>query len=100
MLREVEDEEIIVVTHGGFVHFFYDQWLGVPGESGSGGDQLDNAEAIPMTLAGTSLPDEGFCTCPLGINPGPYYKGLTIETASDLADVRRDCGIFTPARLQ
>jgi broad specificity phosphatase PhoE len=97
--EEVNDKEIIVVTHGGFMHFFYDQWDDVPGDSGSGGFQLDNAQAVPMTLAGVDLPDEGFRSCPLGVYPGPYIN-VEIEDASDLADVPRDCGIFTPDRLR
>lgn len=97
--EEVNDKEIIVVTHGGFMHFFYDQWDDVPGDSGSGGFQLDNAQAVPMTLSGVDLPDEGFRSCPLGIYPGPYIN-VEIEDASDLADVPRDCGIFTPDHLR
>ena len=95
--REVEDIEIIVVTHGGFVHFFYDQWQGEPGESGSGGHQLHNAGALPMILQGPRHENERFIRCPLGITPGPSYLELDREDASDLADVPRDCGIFTPA---
>jgi len=90
--------EIIVVTHGGFVHFFYDRWAGVPGDSGSGGDQLDTAEALPMILPGSQREDGRFHRCPLDVNPGPY-EHLTYETVSDLADVSRDCGIFTPTHF-
>jgi len=98
--REVDDMEIIVVTHGGFVHFFYDRWQGEPGESGSGGYQLHNAGALPMTLPGPRHENERFYDCPLSITPGPSYLELYTEDASDLADVPRDCGIFTPADVR
>lgn len=97
--EEVSDQEVIVVTHGGFVHFFFDMWDDLPGESGSRGFDLGLGKAIPMTLAAPDLPDEGFCSCPLGVDVEPYY-GLDIEDAAGLANVARDCGIFTSDRLR
>jgi len=98
--EEVDDEEVVVVTHGGFVHFFYDRWDGVPGRSGSRGYDLGNGEAVPMVVPGPNLPDGSFLRGPLGIGPSPFYKGMTMESRSDVDRLERDYGIFTPARLQ
>lgn len=97
--EEVKDDEIIVVTHGGFVHFFYDLWDDLPGRSGSRGFDLENGEAVPMILAGPDLPDEGFCRGPLGTGPSPF-TGVKVDKRADLAKLPRDCGIFTPAHLR
>jgi broad specificity phosphatase PhoE len=93
--EEINDEEVIVVTHGGFVHFFYGRWRGEPGRSGSEGWQLGNAQAVPMTLAGPDASDEGFCRAPLGTAPSPDYVEIKRETRQVLNGVSRDCGIFT-----
>ena len=88
-----------MVTHGSFVHFFFDKWDGVPGRSGSRGYSLENGEAIPMTLASRDLRDEGFCMCPLGVLPSPdIWVGE--EDVSDVDKAERDCGIFTPDHLR
>jgi len=78
-LRNVKDTEIIVVTHGGFVQFFFDNWEGFPGSSVSYGPELGNAEAFPMTLPGPQCQDGRFRRCPLDIRPGPEYPNLWTE---------------------
>jgi len=94
-LRDVEDTEIIVVTHGGFVHFLYDDWRGFPGESWSNGVQLENAEALPMTLPGPQCEDGGFRRCPWDISVGASYVNLCMKDAP--SRVKGDFGMFTPA---
>ena len=98
--EEVDDEEVVVVTHGGFVHFFYDRWDGIPGRSGSRGYDLGNGEAVPIVVPGPKLPDGTFKRGLLGIGPSPFYKGMTTESRSDVGRLKRDCGIFTCAHLQ
>ena len=98
-LREVDDVEIIVVTHGDFAHFLWHKWAGNPGKSGTAGFQLSNGVAIPVTLAGSGQPEGGFCECDLLIRPSPSYD-LKEETVADLFDIVRDCGVFTPVHLR
>jgi hypothetical protein len=98
-LREVDAVEVVVVTHRAFAHFLWDKWAGKPGKSGTAGFQLDNGEAVPVTLAGPGQPEGGFCECDVLIRPNPFYD-LRLETVADLFDKVRDCGVFTPVRLR
>jgi broad specificity phosphatase PhoE len=98
-LRKVKNREIIVVTHSDFVHFLFDEWIDSQDEPYSTSEDLDNAEAIPRTLASKCSPEE-FCPCPLGIHTSPNYKGFIDENAAELDTAPRDCGIFTRLRVR
>jgi broad specificity phosphatase PhoE len=47
--NELEETEIIVVTHGCFLHFLFNRWTGIPGDSHSASAELQPGEAQPMT---------------------------------------------------
>jgi hypothetical protein len=98
-LRDIEDVEIVIITHAAFAHFLWGKWSGVPGKSGTAGFQLDNGVAIPVTLAGPGQPEGGFHESDLLIGPSPSYA-LNVETVVDLLNVVRDCGVFTPPGLR
>jgi hypothetical protein len=95
--------EVILVTHGGFAHFLLDDWAGQPGSSQSYGTQLENGEAMPVTLPGKSLPETEFQLTGTWAHIGPRYpKDGAMEDSSPQVNVHglRDCGVFTPDRLR
>ena len=101
--EELDDTEIIVVTHGSFAHFFFDNWDGEPGDSLSYGTQLANGQARPMALPDKSLPDDGFQPCGTWIHIGPDYPedGISEDYSPEVyLKGQRDCGVFTSSSLQ
>jgi broad specificity phosphatase PhoE len=102
-VKNLDDTEIILVTHGGFTHFLLDDWAGDPGSSRSYGTQLDNGEALPVTLPGKSLPEVGFQLTGTWAHIGPRYPNDgAMEDCSPEVYIhgRRDCGVFTPDSLR
>jgi broad specificity phosphatase PhoE len=89
------DDEVIVVTHGGFVHFLWDRWHGHPGSSSSSGENLFNGEAVPVTLS-----DASFHEANEDCQPQPHYPGMKRVELEDYKGVPRDCGMFTADRLR
>ena len=92
----LDETEIIIISHGSFIHFLLDWWAGEPGKSRSLSTQLQFGRAKPFTIPGRTLP--GLELEPLVDYSGPYYP-LTSkqEDFSDAVSLRgiRDCGIFT-----
>jgi len=102
-IRNLDDVEVIVVTHGSFAHFLFGSWEGEPGASMSRGVQLRNGEARPMTLPNKTQPDSKFKSCGILGNIGPMYppEGRCKDGSSGvfLTGIR-DCGIFTARELR
>jgi broad specificity phosphatase PhoE len=93
--NELEEAEIILVTHGSFIHFLLNRWTGKPG-SHSASAQLQPGEAQPMTIPGKSFPDQDFQS--LTRYAGPLYPlkwKLQDYEPRTLYFENRDCGIFT-----
>lgn len=91
----LEETEIILVTHGSFIHYLFNRWTGEPG-SHSASAQLQPGEAQPMTMPGKSFPEQDFQ--PLIQYAGPLYPlkwKLQDYEPRILYFETRDCGIFT-----
>ena len=97
----LDEMEIIVVTHGTFLHFLLNWWTGEPGESRPYSIQQEFGEAKPFTLPGKRLPGLEFER--LVHYSGPIYPMKhKLQDFSDEVSLRgiRDCGIFTPESIQ
>lgn len=99
--HQLDETEIILVSHGSFVHFLLNWWAGEPGKSRSFSTQLQLGQARPFTLPGKNLPG-------LEFEPLISYAGPSYPLESKLQDFKdevallgkRDCGIFTVERVQ
>jgi broad specificity phosphatase PhoE len=100
-IKNLEDTEIIIVTHGAFAHFLFNNWMGQPGDSESRGTQLENGEARPMTMPGKLLDGVGLETTGTWVHVGPLYpeEGSLLDTSAEVLDGPKDYGIFTAAIL-
>lgn len=94
--ESVQEQEIIIITHGKFVHYLFNCWSGEPGRSHSGCIPLDYGRALPCIIPDVPSPE-------LELNPfmdyfGPWYlaEGDIIDRDPNVyAYGQRDCGIFT-----
>jgi len=99
--RDLDDTEIIVISHGSFLHFLLNWWAGEPGTSRSLAPQLQPGQAKPFTLAGPSI--AGLEFEPLVHYAGPGYPALFSiqDYAVEIAQFGvRDCGTFTIDSIQ
>src|SRR5205814_10393501 len=95
------ETEIIVISHGSFLHFLINWWANEPGNSRSLAPQLQPGEAKPFTFPGSSLP--GFDFEPLVSYDGPEFPPeWRVEDYDDEIAILgvRDCGIFTIERVR
>jgi hypothetical protein len=93
---QLDETEIILISHGSFVHFLLNWWAREPGKSRSFSTQLQLGQARPFTLPGKNLPGLEFE--PLVSYAGPGYPlGSKLQDFKDEIALRgkRDCGIFT-----
>jgi len=99
--NDLDDNEVIVVTHGSFAHFFFNRWDKETGLSLI--TQLENGQARPMTLPGKSFTEKELKSCGTLLHVGPKtYPRDTIHEDNEYRGKRpraRDCGIFTPLAL-
>ena len=98
---QLDETEIILVSHGSFLHFLLNRWAGEPGKSRSLSLQLQLGEARPFTISGKTL--SGLEFEPLVDYAGPRYPFEHREQdfsneVSLYGD--RDCGIFTIDRVR
>jgi hypothetical protein len=95
-IKELDAKEIVVVTHGSFAHFLFNDWCGTPGASMSLGDQLDNAKARTLTMPGTTLPGAEFGAFAAGTGPDYLVKSSREDNSPRVYQFgKRDCGVFT-----
>ena len=102
-LKELEEKEIVVVTHASFAHFLFNDWLGPPGEPGSRsfGSQLRHGFALTLTLPGKNLPGIEFGAYATGVGPPYPLQSLKEDYTPHVYRAGlRDCGIFTDQRLR
>jgi broad specificity phosphatase PhoE len=93
---ELDAEEIVVVTHGSFAHFLFNDWSGTPGDSRSFGDQLGNAKARTFTMPGPMLPGAEFGAFAAGTGPDYLVKSSREDYSLHVCEFgTRDCGVFT-----
>ena len=94
--NDLDETEIIVISHGSFLHFLLGWWAREPGNSRSLAPQLQLGQTKPFTLPGRSI--DGLKFEPPVDYAGPgYHAVLSIEDYNDEIALRhvRDCGIFT-----
>jgi hypothetical protein len=102
-VKSLDDLEVILVTHGGFAHFLFNRWEGVPGDSRSFGTQLRNGQARPMTQPGKLQDGAEFQGTGRWFHIGPDYPaaGQRLDSSDEVSrHGRRDCGVFTPYNLR
>jgi broad specificity phosphatase PhoE len=98
---ELNETEIILISHGSFLHFLMNWWAGEPGNSRSLATQLQPGDAIPFTLPGSSIPGLEFKH--FVDYEGPEFPSeWRLEDYDDDVALRaiRDCGIFTIERVR
>ena len=99
--NDLDETEIIVITHGSFLHFLLNWWTGEPGKSRPYSTQLQLGQAKPFTLPGKTLSG-------LEFERFVQYAGPMYPSANKLRDISkevslhgmRDCGIFTPENIR
>ena len=100
--NDLDDNEVIVLTHGSFAHFLFNHWHEKTGLSLT--TQLENGQARPMTLPGKSLPGNELKTCGTLLHVGPTHYPTDTINEDNHPDVylrgKRDYGIFTPLALR
>jgi len=98
---QLDETEIILVSHGSFVHYLLNRWAGEPGKSCSLSLQLQLGEARSFTIPGKTL-------------SGSEFEGLVdydgscypfVHREQDFSNEvslygARDCGIFTVDRVR
>ena len=93
---QLDETEIILVSHGSFVHLLLNRWAGRPGASRTHSPQFQVGEAKPYTIPGKTL--RGLQFEKLVDYDGPFYPS-EYSTQDSSAEVElygvRDCGIFT-----
>jgi broad specificity phosphatase PhoE len=99
--NDLDETEIIVISHGSFLHFLLNQWAGEPGNSRSLAPQLQPGDAKPFTLPGSSLLGLAFEQLVRYYGPD-FPPELREEDYDDEVALRgiRDCGIFTIERVR
>ena len=99
--NDLDETEIIVISHGSFLYFLLGWWAQEPGNSRSLAPQLQLGQTKPFTLLGRSI--DGLEFEPLVDYAGSGYPlVLSIEDYNDEIALRgvRDCGIFTINRVR
>lgn len=101
-VKNLDDTEVIIVTHGGFAHFLFDRWTGDPGDSESLGPQLKNGEARPMTLPGKAIDGTQLHSTGTMVHFGPRYPqdASLLDDSPEVINGPRDYGMFTAASLR
>lgn len=99
--NNLDENEIIVISHGSFLHFLINCWAGEPGNSRSLATQLQPGDAKPFILPGTSIPGLEFKRFVDYVGPD-YPPEWRLEDYDDEVALRgiRDCGIFTIERVR
>ena len=97
----LRETEILVVTHGSFAHFLFNQWEGEPGKSGSCSRQLHHGHVSFTTLPGPSLPGDDMTVFRRWIGPGYPISFDFLDYSPEVANQGvRDCGIFTKDKVR
>jgi broad specificity phosphatase PhoE len=97
----LSETEILVVTHGSFAHFLFDQWAGEPGESGSISQQLHHGQVNFVTMPGPELAGHDLKVFRRWVGPGYPITFDFLDLSPRVCDHgTRDCGIFTPDKVR
>jgi len=98
---DLDEREIIVISHGSFIHFLINRWANEPGSSRSFSFQFQPGRAKPFILPGPSLPGLEFKRFVDYIGPR-YPPELSLQDYDDEVAQRgiRDCGIFTMEKVR
>ena len=96
-VKNFDDMEIIIVTHGSFAHRLFNLWMGQPGDSNSGGTQLGDGKARPMTLPGKTLDGAELQETGEWVHIGPQYpkEGSSLDASDEVLQGPKDYGAFT-----
>lgn len=102
-LKELEESEIVLVTHASFAHYMFNDWFGSPGapRSQSFAPQLGHGTSQTLTLPGKDVPGIEFGAYARGM--GPTYPPQSLQEDYIPKVYRsgaRDCGIFTDQSLR
>ena len=97
----LSETEILVVTHGSFAHFLFNQWDGEPGETISIASQLHYGQAKFATIPGPGLPGHDLKVFKRYAGPGYPVSFDFLDFSPEVCDRgARDCGIFTPDEVR
>jgi broad specificity phosphatase PhoE len=100
-MKELDAKEIVVVTHGSFAHFLFNDWSGTPGESISFGYQLGNGVARTLTMPDMTLAGIEFGAFVKGFGPNYPVTGIREDNQPRVYRFgKRDCGVFTDNSLR
>jgi broad specificity phosphatase PhoE len=98
---DLAETEILVVTHGSFAHFLFNQWAGEPGKTRSMATQLQFGQVNFATIPGPGLPGHDLMVFKRYLGPGYPVSFNLLDYSPEVRDHgARDCGVFTSHKMQ